>query len=239
MTIGMGIGKKEWSLSSLRGFSFLAAILMVFCSMGGYAEGTGLITIAVEPGQNWTSTMWMGIIPVKKTPQFAAWIETPDGGFVKTISVTARAGRNEWRAAAGETRPEALPVWTGASAGKRVDVASSATPKGGSSVSASDEGLVPGQEYIARFEVNTSFDYNDTWTKGEKPGEKGYSGVNGQPSIVYEARFVAGQPVVIELKPSGKGSVDGADGKLVPGIDGLTTALSIAGRVTIELKQEL
>jgi hypothetical protein len=224
----------------------LAAVLMVLCGIG-FAEGaagspakaaSAEIRLSVTPGANWLTTMWAGPIPIRKAPQFAAWIETADGSFVKTLAVTARSGKNEWRSASPEGRPEALPTWlhSAGSSGGALDAMSSATPKGGVSVSISPEGLIAGTGYVARFEVNTSFDYNDAWPKNAKAGAKNYSGVNGQPSLVYEARFVAGAAGSIELKPVGQGSVDGSSGAVTPGLAGLTSALSIVGRVMIDIQ---
>jgi hypothetical protein len=219
----------------LKNSALLAMCLMVsWCAV---AEGSGL-ELSVTPGRNWESTMWMTFIPVKKTPQLAAWIETPDGKFVKTLMVTAKTGRNTWSAAPESGRPEALPVWNHAAAktSSGVDAASSATPKAGVSVAAGEDGLVAGAEYRVRLEVNASFDYNETWTKNARAGEAGFSGVNGQPSLVYEASFVAGMPGVAVLQPIGKGSVDGSSGAVVPGFAGLTTALGIIAKAELKVK---
>ena len=123
-----------------------------------------------------------------------------------------------------------------AASGSAVDAASSATPKAGVSLAASGDGLVSGAEYRVRLEVNASFDYNATWTKKARAGEAGYSGVNGQPSLVYEASFVAGTPGVVILQPIGKGSVDGSSGAVEPGLAGLTTALGIVAKAELEIK---
>ncbi len=64
----------------------------------------------------------------------------------------------------------------------------------------------------------------------------GYSGVNGQPSLVYEARFMAGEKKIYTLVPIGTGSIDGSTGDITPGFKGLTTALSIIKSATITLR---
>jgi hypothetical protein len=225
---------------------FLAAGLMVSCGIG-FAENQSASTsaaaaseirLSVTPGPQWLTTMWIGPIPAKKAPQFAAWIETADGTFVKTLAVTAKTGKNAWAAAPSNGRPEALPVWGHAVAGSATapDATSSATPKDSSAVSASSGGLVAGTEYVARFEVNASFDYNDAWPKNAKAGAKNYSGVNGQPSVVYETRFVAGMAGTIELKPVGQGSIDGSSGAVTPVLVGLTSALSLVDKVIIDIR---
>jgi hypothetical protein len=65
------------------------------------------------------------------TNQYAVWIETGDGDFVKTVFVTHFTASGGW-----EKRPEALPVWvekSGLSAGtaQNIDAGSGATPKSG------------------------------------------------------------------------------------------------------------
>jgi hypothetical protein len=59
------------------------------------------------------------------TNQFAVWIETPDGEFVKTIAVT------EFTANGGyENRPDALKLWRESGGLDDVDAVTTATPKG-------------------------------------------------------------------------------------------------------------
>jgi len=187
------------------------------------------LTITVIPGKHWESKMWILIVPVTKTPQIAAWVETPDGEYVTTLMVTGRAAKKEWRGSPEGGRPESLPVWYHASrlAAENIDAASSATPSGSAAVVGNASSLVPGKEYVVRLEVNHSFDYNDVWTKKGRTGDAGFSGVNGQPSLIYEGRIVAGQTVPVVLKPVGTGSVDGSDGRIRAGTSGLTTAMSI------------
>ncbi len=197
--------------------------------------------VIVVPGKNWMTRMWIAFIPVSKGPQLAAWIETADGEYVATLTATARTAENEWRAAPDAGRPEALPVWNAArsAAGtETVDAASSATPEKGVETSRAGLGLAAGGRYVVRCEVNHSFDYNDTWPKKAKAGEAGYSGVNGQPSLVYEGRFVAGTDARVDLVPVGRGSLDGSSGEIAPGLDGMTSALSIIESIYVILTEE-
>ena len=215
---------------------FIVLMLFGVCVPDVFSEDA--VEISVTPGANWKTTMWIFVIPIAKTPQFAAWIETADGRFVKTILVTGKAAKENWMSCPVSGRPEALPVWSHAAGKLVVDAESSATPRGDESVTGILSGLLSGSEYIVRFEINKSFDYNDSWLKNAKPGEKGFSGVNGQPSLVYEAHFIAGRAATIHLVPAGRGSVDGSDGIMIPGLAGLTTALSIVNDITVTVKGE-
>ncbi|MBQ3837147.1 MAG: DUF2271 domain-containing protein, partial [Treponema sp.] len=66
-------------------------------------------------------------------------------------------------------------------------------------------------------------DYNSTWTKKN-------SGVNGQPSLVYQALVPAGQKEELSFELIGSGSPDGSDGavrKNAAGIDSAKTIVRI------------
>ena len=71
---------------------------------------------------------------------------------------------------------------------------------------------------------NNSYDYNEYCTK--QSGNPGYSGTNGQPSIVWKAvRDLADAPVE-DLTPEivGHGHVLGEDHQIGPDVSKLTTA---------------
>lgn len=196
------------------------------------------LSVSIEPGTEWVSTMWIAFIPKKKTPQYAVWIETADGAFISTITVTKNSAKDKWISAPKEGRPEALPVWKHAcdSAGSKPDAMSSATSVSAVSVDSSVDLSVSGADYVIKLEVNTSYDYNEFWPKNAKEGKGDYSGVNGQPSLVYEGRFIAGNPGTIELQPVGQGSVDGSNGLIKPGFEGMTTALQMIKTATVQVK---
>ncbi|HNY17057.1 MAG TPA: DUF2271 domain-containing protein [Treponemataceae bacterium] len=226
------------------------ALCLALCLAGTQVFAESGVSVTVTPGANWKEKVVMGIIPMTKAPQYAAWIETADGKYVETVMVTSRASRGTWRASPKGGRPEALPVWfhAAASAGasptgsaasaSAIDAATSATPDADSSVSGSAGSLVPGAEYAIRFEVNHSFDYNEAWPKSAKEGSQGYSGVNGQPSLVYEGRFVAGRDATVELSLVGHGAVDGKDGAVSQDLAFITSARTIVASVVATVKGE-
>ena len=122
--------------------------------------------ISVGAGENWKG---------KHTPQFAIWLEDNEENYLKTLYVTGKASKISWIFAPKEGRPESLPVWYHASKhemakpGKKskessksdFDAVTSATPKGGIIFTAE----IPEQACIIKAEFNSSFDYNDFYTK--------------------------------------------------------------------------
>jgi hypothetical protein len=182
------------------------------------------ITLSIKPGKQWIGKMKVFIFSVNKTPQLAAWLEDANGDYISTITVTNRSARKNWRSAPKEGRPEALPVWNhkilNDSTEKNIDAVSMATSKGQVEAQINNSLLINGQEYNVYLEINHSFDYNEIW-------DETISGVNGQPSLLYHAKFIMGQTNKTSLEPTGYGSVDGSNGNITEGNDGLTTALEI------------
>ena len=187
------------------------------------------VVLCIEPGEHWTRTMWIAFIPVKKAPQLAAWVETEEGEYVTTITVTESSSKQKWAGNPEGGRPESLPVWLHAKtrAAANVDDTTSATPKEGVTAGTDVNGLIEGKRYRILVEVNASYDYNETWPKEAKEGDANYSGVNGQPSLIYETVFIAGESGTVILQTAGQGSVDGSSGEITRNLDGLTTALTI------------
>lgn len=211
-------------------------VLMIVCGAAMPATAENL-SLRIEPGPRWEETTWLFLYRLTHHPQLAAWIETVDGRFVRTLLVSDSAARGSWRGNPSGGRPDALPVWyTASQALERgtVDAASSATPTGAVSAGYRVAELKTGEQYIIRLEVNNSFDYNEHWKKNARKGSASWSGVNGQPSLIYEAVFTAGKAGETRLVPVGQGSVDGSDGRIRPGLDGLTTALHIVGEAVLE-----
>jgi hypothetical protein len=215
---------KKWVLS-------VSAIITVifFSYFGCNTRGKNMqsiisdgIELTIEIGEHWFGKMKIFIFSVKKTPQLAVWIEDDQGNYVSTITATGKSVKNNWKSAPKEGRPEALPVWNHKrqNSTEEIDIVSSATPKGTVDIQIDNGLLTNGHEYNVYLEVNHSFDYNDYWTENN-------SGVNGQPSLVYHAKFIAGTSGRIKLNPIGHGSVDGSNGNIVYELDTLTTALTI------------
>jgi hypothetical protein len=212
----------------------LASVIILSCfvlsfacrtqdAQSGGAQGQDALTLVVEPGEEWQGKMKIFLFNVKKSPQLASWIETEEGRYVGAITVTSRSAEKKWKSSPKDGRPEALPVWNhrqNHAAQNGVDTVSTPTPKGPVEAAIDGSLMAEGAAYNIYLEVNHSFDYNDFWTEGN-------SGVNGQPSLIYHARFTAGQKERITLAPIGHGSVDGSDGNITRGLENITSALGI------------
>jgi hypothetical protein len=210
-----------------------ASVLCVVLTLGSCSPArakapVSLITgtrfeLDLVPGPFFHHSMRFLIFRVPLEPQIACWIETPDGRYVGTIYVTAKAAKKKWFGAPSAGRPEALPVWYHArqQGSATADAVSSATPAGTVQMqSPLPTGLTAGT-YVLRLEINSSYDYNERYTRAN-------SGVNGQPSVVYSGQITVGKgEAQADLVPIGTGSVDGSDGNIRPGLEGITTALQM------------
>jgi hypothetical protein len=186
-------------------------------------------TLRLVPGPAYKFTSWRFLFPVTIYPQIACWIETAQGNYVDTIYATAKSAREAWRSAPPEGRPEALPVWSHLrkAPGVSTDGTSGATPSGITTQDSSVAAALPRGSYVVKLEVNRSYDYNESYTRAN-------SGVNGQPSLIYECAIVVGEgPSKGVFEPVGKGSIDGSDGEIRPGLEGITTALQLLERAEI------
>lgn len=188
------------------------------------AVSTPRLDFELVPGPEYARKMGFFIFGYTVYPQVAVWLETEDGSYLGTVYVTDRVGKGKFRAAPAEGRPEALPVWSAivAAESTRPDAVSSPTVVKANVGHASDiVASLPAGRYVVRLETNRSYDWNGTYTREN-------AGVNGQPSLVYEARFECGGPQVeVPFVPVGTGSVDGSDGIVHPGLDGMDSALGL------------
>lgn len=220
-----------------------AAILLALAAASAQAQG--MIELLLSPGPAYTHTKWFGPVPATLRPQMAFWIETADGRYVATVYVTHRSAAADWRAAGGARRPEALPVWSHARGVKAAngmympepahplpDAISGATPKGAFATTWElPKGLAAGV-YRIRAELNESFDWNEAFPDKLPRSDPRWSEANGQPSVVWEGSITIGPlPDQVKLTPVGTGALDGSDGDLRPGVEGLTSALTIAASI--------
>lgn len=212
--------------------------ISLFCISSLFAQQTATLSVTITPGSRWNK---------KHGPQHAVWIEKEDGTFVTTLFVTQRAAKRNWLFAPKNGRPESLPVWYRASQNSeakkigtsQTDAISAATPSQKKTYSKTFQ-LEAATAYVVKVEVNSSFDYNEYWPKHAKKNDQNYSGVNGQPSVVYSGvittQLKSNSPAVIELQPAGTGSPDGSDGIIHDNLNSLTTALSIIGKIQAEIE---
>jgi hypothetical protein len=165
----------------------------------------------------------------KSRPTFSIWIADRESGDFESIFVTQKAAKNDWHFA--ESRPESIPVWYGIQQieGKNhafdVDAVSGATPKGNNAViywSIPEE--LKGKRVDLYIEANNSFDFNAYYNK--EKGSPGYSGANGQPSIVWKAAIDLAGPSLDNITPKiiGHGNVLGENHQIIPDTSKITTA---------------
>jgi hypothetical protein len=165
----------------------------------------------------------------KSYPTYAIWLEENSMGNVMTVYVTGKAGTDEWVMA--DSRPESVPVWYGikskeeAKSDAIVDAVSGATPAGEAAEIAWQvpENLI-GKKVDIYIEANSSFDYNDYYIK-QKDGP-GYSGSNGQPSLIWHASLDLSESTPEAITPEivGHGHVLGSDHQINPDVSKITTA---------------
>ena len=202
----------------LVGIIFLVAGGSVFGAQDSFGGVDAGFNLELKPGAAYTGKGGWFVFSYKVYPQIALWLETPAGEYVGTLYVTAKGEARKWTAAPKEGRPEALPVWYHVQ-NEIADEVSAATSKGAATIGHIFR-IVPGN-YVVKLETNRSYDYNATYTKSG-------SGVNGQPSLVYQALVSIGSgPVRAELLPIGTGAVDGSEGRIRTGLNGLDTALEL------------
>lgn len=208
-------------------FGIFVLYIMCISSTALFAEQK--LRVQIIPGQHWLSSMKIFIFKKYNPPQIAAWIEDTQGEFVKNLYVTKCTAKETWISAPKEGRPEALPVWSHKQKSflSSSDILSSASTKDCPDLAEVQLVLEKGKAYSVFLEVNASFDYNETWPKKAKKDSSNYSGVNGQPSLIYKCDFLAGSKQNLELQPFGVGSIDGSNGKILENLEGLTTALNI------------
>lgn len=180
------------------------------------------VTISIGAGEGW------------KGPQLAVWLEDQNGRYIKTLYVTKKASALSWLFGPKKGRPESLPLWYHASkhdskksaaqngSQKEIDAVTSATPKGGLVINQK----IGDEPCVIKVEVNASFDYNSTWTKKN-------SGVNGQPSLVYQALLPAGQKEEVALELLGSGSVNGSNGDIYKNVGGIDSAKTIVRIINV------
>lgn len=174
-------------------------------------------------------------------PQLAIWIENPDSSVVKTVWITHRTARQDWK---GKIEcPVSLPYWeyrifqegdkteTKDNRNSTIDAVSQATPKEGRLIASI---LVPPtSQWDYYIEVNVSADYNKTFTYWSQDGLPD-SEANGQPSIVYSGRILADGKSHSTPVLSGRTDQRHAVNRLSGDLSGITTAKYLIGNLQVK-----
>jgi len=171
----------------------------------------------------------------KKYPQMAVWIKEKKTGYTKTIFVTKSAAEKKWFGS--KERPSSIPVWYGINNKNKikVDAISGATPSGSSyEIKWQIPKKLIGKTIDIYIEANVSFDYNSFYKKKAKKGTASYSGVNGQPSLIWmtslnmEKTSVSAKPEII-----GHGHIMGKSHKIQKDLSQITTAKNLFNYIKI------
>ena len=210
------------------------------------------VKVQIETGKNWLHDFPVMLgIKKKNPPQIAIWVEDTAGRYISTIYVSHKVSSQDWVAANGNRRKEALPHWCH----KRgvqyddglympikdepvADALTGATPHSSSDVRMHPKTL-PAQ-FVVKAEINHSIDWNNTYPKDAAEDADNYSGGSegsGQPAIVYAVTVDARsgkKSFTADL--IGHSSPDGSDGKLYPDTDALTSAQHIVKQITVSIR---
>lgn len=190
-------------------------------------------------------------------PLMAIWVEDLNGNYIQTLYVAqsiatgvfSHGDKSTGKWEAGEiSRPAALPYWAHKRNVKNdignympkpgfevPDAYSGATPKANFTLGTRMDNPISGK-FRVLMEINQSWDWNRYWTNNKYPDEPEYK-TSSQPALVYAAEVDASSSQkVYDMKPIGHSHYAGADGKLYPGLNTLTTALEIVQEVKLILK---
>lgn len=238
----------------------LLAIIMLLSSVMAYSvkKKTTVYNEAVY-GQNNTGTTLLITFDEGRTynhPLYVVWLADENGRYIQTLYVSesvgkgvyVRSSRNKGIWQPGEIeRPATLPYWihqrnvSNENGGllptpkKPVaDACTGATIKNSFRLKVTTEKALTGR-YKVFFEINQSWDWNDYWYNDKFPGDKDYQ-TSSQPAVVYCAEIDTSNPAnTVDMKPIGHSHYSGADGSLTPDLSTLTTALSIAKNISIQI----
>lgn len=230
---------------------YLWLISLCSCQKELVTYEKGDVKVCIEQGEQWLHDfpLFLGI-KMKNPPQLAIWFEDTEGNYLATVYVTNKIATQSWMAAGGNRRKEALPCWCYARGVKYedglylptkkeplTDGVSGATPQGSFEVKLSPAGTL--KQFVVKIEINHSTDFNACYPKSAQKGDANYSGGkkgSGQPAIVYAAYVdLSSGERSFEANLIGHSSADGSSGEVSENLSGLTTALQIVKRITIQV----
>ena len=188
----------------------------------------------------------------------ALWIEDTAGKYIETLYVAESIGkgifnygqkdRGKWMP--GEiSRPAALPYW----AHKRgienenglyiptaknpvPDAITGATPIHNFSLHSVVKSNL--KVFNVMFEINQTWDWNEYWINNKYPENEEYK-TSCQPALVYLAKINLEKGINSAFfEPIGHSHFAGKDGSLTTDLSTITTALDIAGKISVEIKSD-
>lgn len=233
-------------------FIYLWLISLCSCQKELIEYEKGDVKIRIEQGEEWLHEfpLFLGINK-KNPPQIAIWLEDVQGNFLSTVYVTHKIATQSWQASGGNRRKEALPHWCYSRGVKYndglylptkkeplTDGISGATPQGSFDVKLNPASTL--KQFIVKIEINHSTDFNEAFPKSAKEGEANYSGGkegSGQPAVVYAANIdLSTGKKSFDATLIGYSSPDGSSEGINEDMSGLTTALQIVKRITVNIQ---
>ena len=230
----------------------ITSMMMASCSKENLEYQAGDLSVCIEAGEGWLHDypLFLGI-KKKNPPQIVVWLEDADGRYLGTLYASKKIATQGWVGADGNRRKEALPYWCHrrgvvyedglylpTKSQPLVDGMTGATPRADFDVRLREQAGL--SHFYVMVEVNHSIDFNDRYTEDKKEGEPDYSGGSegsGQPALVYRADVALDSArTSFEAVLIGRSSADGTDGKLYDDLYGITSALTIVKRITVNVK---
>ena len=231
--------------------TWMFLLLASFCScqkeLVRYEQGD--VQVRIEQGEEWLHDfpLFLGI-KLKNPPQMAVWQEDLEGNYLSTIYVTHKAATQSWQGAGGNRRKESLPHWAYAHGVQYkdglylptkdkplTDGISGATPRGSFEVKLAPANLL--KQFVIKVEINHSADFNESYPKTAKEGDANYSGESGQPALIYSAEVdISSGRQSYEAVLTGHSNPDGNSGDIYEDLSGVTTAVHIVKRITINIQ---
>ena len=229
-----------------------SVMMMASCSKEHIEYQAGDLCVNIEAGDGWLHDypLFLGI-KKKNPPQIAAWLEDTDGRYLGTLYASKKIVTQGWASSGGNRRKEALPYWCHrrgvvyedglylpTKSQSLVDGMTGATPRADFNVRLKEKtGL---RHFYVMVEVNHSIDFNDRYSDDKREGEPDYSGGpegSGQPALVYRVDVnLDSASTSFDAVLIGHSSADGSDGKLYNDLYGITSALTIVKRITVNVK---
>lgn len=203
-----------------------------------------------------TGEEWLHDFPLfwgfskKNPPQFAIWLESPEGDYISTVYVTQKIATEGWIANDGNRRKEALPHWCHSrnvvyedglllptKENPFTDAITGATPKCDKELKLDVKNLSD-RPFVVKAEFNHSVDFNDNYPENASESDENYSGGSegsGQPAVVYANTVDFTKQTEYSLKLIGHSSSDGTDGTIHTTLTTLTTAKHIVKEIKISM----
>jgi hypothetical protein len=229
------------------------ACLLSACTIGPQVQDGGIITtnanvqgnritVRFTRGTDFSNVKTFLFVKFTITPQIAVWAEDTQGHYLQTLYVTRKFAKQDWGIMPHSKdscfRTSSLPYWLNkyVHAGNAApttnkplpDAVTAATPTGSFDLVTT---LIPvAPPVVIGMEVNSSFDYNQTFGPGRKESK-----INGQPAVVYKARVGENPRLypVVSMKLAGHSGETGADSLLHKDVSGLTTAQNIFSCINV------